>query len=618
MKHFLTVLLCLFLLGCTPAPDTQASETTAETQAAPEKTGLYDPAHPMEQTYPGMVRAYPLPRQETGGIHTLGSDVLILSGNRQTTLTLYSGEELREQASITLDFELLQEEPSLQIHENGISFFHPRQQETLLLDKDFQELRRIAAPPGLSGTPILSSDTKTLYYCTAWAVMAWDLDSGIRRTVKELTYDSQALTALHRKDQILECTITDGDRTDILLLNALNGTQLAALPETAGVSTGSQGYFSVFREGFQELLIFGSEGNASELLLPRFYPDRHFYLKEDHAAVTLSTREEGLCLDYYELNTGILRSSLVLEGAQTVKNIVNSKGHSVYILACDPAADGEILYRWDVLRQAPDPANTTVYTAAYHSSDAPDPEALEHCRELSRSIGEKYGIAIRILEDACSTQPWDYRFSPECLVPVLERELELLDRCLSRYPDEVLQQTLSHFSGLTLCLVREISGTADSNSLTSATGIQFFDENEAYLVIATGKHSEQALYHELYHVMDTHILTESTALDLWETLNPAGFTYSSGAPVSDDFDIYLQGQTRAFADSYSMRYPKEDRARIFEYAMLRGGEYIFRSEYMQRKLTALCLGIREAYGLKKLPEPLPWEQYLATPLTPAA
>ena len=37
---------------------------------------------------------------------------------------------------------------------------------------------------------------------------------------------------------------------------------------------------------------------------------------------------------------------------------------------------------------------------------------------------------------------------------------------------------------------------------------------------------------------------------------------------------------------------------------------------MQRKLTALCQGIREAYGLKKLEETLPWEQYLSTPLSP--
>ena len=133
------------------------------------------------------------------------------------------------------------------------------------------------------------------------------------------------------------------------------------------------------------------------------------------------------------------------------------------------------------------------------------------------------------------------------------------------------------------------------------------------MVIPTGTYSEQALYHELYHVMETHILTESTALDQWEALNPGNFSYSQNLEESE---IYLQGQTRAFVDHYSMVYPKEDRARFFENAILSGKQPVFQSEYMQRKLTAICTGIREAYRLKKHPEVLPWEQYLINPLVP--
>ena len=51
--------------------------------------------------------------------------------------------------------------------------------------------------------------------------------------------------------------------------------------------------------------------------------------------------------------------------------------------------------------------------------------------------------------------------------------------------------------------------------------------------------------------------------------------------------------------------------------MLQGKHQLFQSEYMQRKLFALCSGIREAYKLKKYPEVLPWEQYLINPLIPA-
>lgn len=615
MKHLLAVLLCLLLCGCSPTPDTLPPETAPETRPFPVKTGSYDPDHPMEKAYPGEVRAYPLTQRKVQGMKALGSDILLLSGEGCTTLTVLTGENLCEQASRRVDFELQQEDPSLQIHENGISFFDPLKQETILLDRQLQEMRRIAAPQNLSGKPILSFDEETLYYCTTWSVMAWDLSSGIRRTLKELTYSRQMLTALHQKDQILECTIIDGDKTSILLLAADNGAELDTFPDTARLKTGNAGYFLVYPHGFQDLMIFGSNGPAS-LLMPKAHADQQYYLENDHAAVTAHAAGDSICLSYYELNTGILRSSLILDKLQTPKNIVNTKNHSVYILVYDPAADCDTLYRWDVLRQTPDPTNTEVYTTPHTGAESPD--ALEQCRDLARSIGQKYGITICIGENACDLQPWDYQFTPESITPILEKELELLDLRLSQYPDGVLQQTISHFTGLTICLVRDITGTVDTASLSSATGIQFFQENHAYVVITTGRHSEQALYHELYHVMDTHILTESTALDQWEALNPGGFSYSKDDALREDFEIYLQGQTRAFIDRYSMGYPKEDRARILENAMLQGNRELFQSEYMQKKLTALCRGIREAYKLKKLPETLPWEQYLITPLAPTA
>ena len=57
-----------------------------------------------------------------------------------------------------------------------------------------------------------------------------------------------------------------------------------------------------------------------------------------------------------------------------------------------------------------------------------------------------------------------------------------------------------------------------------------------------------------------------------------------------------------------MSYPKEDRARIFEYAMLPGKESLFQTEVMQKKLQTVCTGLREAYDLED--SPCLWEQYL--------
>ena len=208
--------------------------------------------------------------------------------------------------------------------------------------------------------------------------------------------------------------------------------------------------------------------------------------------------------------------------------------------------------------------------------------------------------------------PWDYVFETEYLAPVLRRELSDLDARLSDYPQEIFDGIRAHFSSLTICIVREICGSAESGSVAAANGVQFFQGSDAYIAIAAGQYSQRALYHELYHVMETRLLTDSAAFNRWEDLNPAGFTYDLDytANAHRDGSEYLQPETRSFMDTYSMSFPKEDRARILERAMEQGNEALFASPAMQAKLSCLCQAIREAYGLKKSPETFRWEQYL--------
>ena len=231
-------------------------------------------------------------------------------------------------------------------------------------------------------------------------------------------------------------------------------------------------------------------------------------------------------------------------------------------------------------------------------------------------MSQRFGVEILVWKDAVAEQPWDYDLEPEYLVSVIQRELKLLEQRLSYYPGNILPDTASHFTGLRICLVRAITGTAESGSLDSATGLQFLIGTDAYVALAAGEYSDRALYHELFHVMETHILNESIAFDQWDALNPAGFSYDYDyrANAQRDAGVYLEGENRAFVDTYSMSFPKEDRARIMEYAMLSGNQELFRGQIMQEKLKTLCQGIREAYGLKKSSETFLWEQYLRKPL----
>ena len=67
----------------------------------------------------------------------------------------------------------------------------------------------------------------------------------------------------------------------------------------------------------------------------------------------------------------------------------------------------------------------------------------------------------------------------------------------------------------------------------------------------------------------------------------------------------------AFANRQAMNSPKEDREAVMACAMMPNNGEIFSAAIMQRKLEALCTGIRRAFGLRKSRETFPWEQYLA-------
>ena len=124
-----------------------------------------------------------------------------------------------------------------------------------------------------------------------------------------------------------------------------------------------------------------------------------------------------------------------------------------------------------------------------------------------------------------------------------------------------------------------------------------------------GALSGPELYRQLFHLMEIHIFGNSNVFDDWQDLNPAGFRYDYSYEANSlrDSGIYLWRDSRAFVDTFSMSYPREDRASIFAHAMLPGQEELFSSSAMQEKLRAVCTGIRDAYGPS---EHCLWEQYL--------
>lgn len=594
------LLICLMLWGCSPKADPVPTESLSPSQ--PPTSGSASKAEP-----DGALQGFRIP--EALGLFSMGEDLLILSGEENTTLMLLSGEDLTSSASVTLSFLLTPEDPSLRLGDGQLSYFDPLEQQTVVLDSSLREVSHIPAPEGLEGVPILSGDRNTLYYCTSRGIFGWNLETGLHRQIREMAFPGQTLQDLSLDGRVLSCTIPETGKTRTMLLSCETG---GLLFEGTGVVTlsGQDGrYCASLPMGFSQMLLCGEESGKPQLFLPEDAGSTCFFLTHHAGAVTYGSREENR-LDFYNLLTGLRTDSLILSGNLTPFAAADTPEGRVYLLARNETTGSNTLLGWEINFDKKQ-AEGTSYLYPYQTAN--DPAALSQCRAYASQLGEKFGINILVGQNAAEVQPWDFHFEPETQPGILLRELQNLEKRLSQFPSTLLPDTASHFDSLNLCILRSITGAAESGSQEPETGVQFRKGRDAYIAVTAGKYTEQALYRTLFQAMETHILTESNAFDGWSKLNPQGFSYGSEA---EDPETWLTGENRAFLDTESMTLPREDRCRIFEAALQPKNKETFLPWILQRKLTAVCQGIREAYGLTERTETYPWEQYLDRPYKP--
>lgn len=574
------ILACLLLCGC-------ADRNNPEEAVPPTEIVAQETSRPEE--YGGKAEKTPLNLSPVQGLYIFHSELLLLSGQDSTRLTLLDPETLDVRAAATL--EVLPEDIHIRLQPDGtLSFFDPVRQETVVMDRTLSVLNRIETPGAATAPPVLCGNT--LYYCTPTHLRCWELDTGLRRCIREMAFDGQVLTEVLQDGTVLQCTVSEAGRQTTCFFSSADGSLLSSLEGRCSVRTLSDRYYARLPAGANQISVFGTGGSEPQLLTPEdpeadvwFLPEAHLLL-----AATPKGLQTELCL--YDLKDGSRKDRLVLDVPRGPGSVQYLDG-KLWMLIPEQAC----LLTW-----TPENAGAGNYLSPYRDRD------LSGLQQKADALGSTFGIRILIGPEAENAAPPGYCFQAEPLPTLLRRELALLEQRLSQYPGSVLSQTAGHFSSLTVCILRSIRDSGQKE----LPELQFLDGTDAYVAIATGDASGQNLYHSLFHLMETHIYSRSKALDQWNDLNPAGFQYDYDydANASRDSGVYLFQDHRAFVDTYSMSFPKEDRARVLEYAMLPGQEDLFRTEAMQKKLRTLCTSIREAFDLEDAETPLLWEQYL--------
>lgn len=620
MKRLIPLLLCLPLLfGCAAAPAETLSTSSSETLTPPvdptEPSGSYDPGSVLESQTGGAVRDYRITVPDVYGIAPLGEDVLIFSGSEKTTLTKLSGEHLYITAQVDTDDFFHPDDTSVLVWDKGVAYYSTTSREWITLDANLKEIGRTAIPDEIMGCPIPSADRENLYYCTAAAVREFSLKTGISRVLKEISYPSQRVQSVLMNGSIISCILTDEDGTSYtLFLSTENGQTLRTL-DTELVVTGSNGsWYAVLDEGIMSGYTYGDSSGEARMLIPADYLSPGVFLEDIHSLLTLAqtTGASGCTLECYALDSGLRISCLELTQTPFLRCLAASSLTGEILILAEEDDGITHLYRWDpALFPAGD---DTSYSCVRPTADAPDEEGMAQCLSFAADISSQHGVKIHIGTEALQVQPWDYEFSAEYQIPVLLQTLEELDALLSVYPAGMLKTAAENTSDgiLHINLVRTLTGTPESGSLENTDALCYWSENNLYIALCPGTSLDGNLYHEMYHALETRLLSSSDACYDWEYLNPDGFRYDYSYldyPLHQDSE-YLTDENRYFIDAYSMTFPKEDRARVLEYAMREDCGAYFQTSAMQAKLKALCDAIREAFGLKWSQETFLWEQYL--------
>ena len=615
--RFLLLILCFLLSGCTVnVPEITESFPTelTTTPLVPEtQPSLYDPDSSVEQQTGGAVRAYLLD-ENCSGIAFMGKQLLLFlnDGYGPTIVSRLDRENERVEQTVELSGRVVFE--SVQIAERKLAYYSTLENCVIVLDNTFRESIRVPMPKEMDGLPFVRKDMTEAYYCTGTDIRAMNLETGISRLLRQRDCIQLSVDGILFQDTILQCTVTEADgATYTEFISADTGETLGYDANLLMIDAWDSGYILLRTEGAIKEYVFGDLNDVPKCILPES-ADILLSVPPINSAVAISDSDDGgICLQLYDLTSGKKTSETLLESLSNITHIVGDPSREYLWFVSKDSRGNDTLYRWEL--SATGVEEETVYTAQRYTASSPDRVGLAQCRAYADSLETQYGIEIHIENDMLLSNEYAYIY--EYQTQAFTLGLEALKNALSVFPEDLFATLgqLSDSGKIHVSLVRSMTGR--TNRVPKETmGFQYWLEGTPYIVLTIGDRTAQAFYNALSLVLDTHVLNESLAYDDWEQWNPDGFSYDENYKnyVTREDTTWLEGEERAFVDAFSMTFPREDRARILEYAMLEGNQEVFQSETMQKKLYQVCKGIRDAFGWRKDERTFLWEQYLKEPL----
>ena len=569
-KLFALMLAGVLLCGCTAEPDPTVPDATEDTTPATEEIVIdYNSLELLEFDYEDVYAAAPM-----------GDDLLLFAGDTETTLIRLSGRNHKELAAVETFTWLDPANTALKIRENGICY--ATETELVFLDADLAETERVSLP-GAWRTPVVTADMQNIWYSTGSELRVYNRETGLDRLLRETTCERLWLLGLELNESVAVCQDMEAETT--LFYSTATGELLDSFDSRITLSSAGDLWLTEISENGRTKLVFCNGSEAPRVLLT---PENSSAIPVPNGILVHTEAEDSATIQFVDPAAGTM-TAIMVDNMQYITNAWREDDVLWISLT-----SGEVC-RWD-LGDA-DMQDAAACFGPYYSRESPDTEGLAALVPAIENLENTYSVRIHIYEDAVAAMPENGILISEYQVDALEAGLNTLSAALSRFTPEFLAAAAksSDDGRIHICLVRSVSGDGC---------FQFWDdEGNARVALAVGDAVEQDFYHGLAHLIDARVMTRTTSFDGWKSLNPKGFDYTY------DYTAAPEANTDAFIDAFATVSPVEDRARVFEYAMLADAGDSFQSAIMQKKLSTLCAGIRKAFKLNDA-GPLPWEQYL--------
>ena len=592
MKRLIFILLGILLLTGCRAQQTVIPENE-ETVAPTEAVNLYIANSSVEQQTGGAVKAFVPEDANYIGMATMNGNVVLVSDLSKLTLMDAKTGDLG--ASIKVGETISCQDTDFTVSQHGISYYRDDGQELVFLNAQLQQEAKVEIPEGISGHPCVSHTNQEVYYCKDKEVRALHMQTGISRLVKSQVCQNIELVASHLDGTMLACRVIDEQGLESMIyIDSATGQTLDDVNQLTDIQTSGDHYLVSRQEGIVNQQIFGALGGENRtftLDVPltavfQLGGGYHWYMDEG-----------ALVMDFYDFNTGTHRAHARMVGVEE-PIAVSADDEYIWFLAME--GQHAMLYRWDISASAT--GKLYSFAEPLYTRSAPDEEGLQQCAQRAQEMQEKYGIQFHVGKDAL-TVSGGYELTDEYLVSALSEMLDRIEVLLGKFPEGFLKESLAK-GQMHISLLREIGGDKEM--------VQFYENGDAYVLLQASEKIEENFLHGVAYIIDSHVLGNSRDYDEWKKLNPDEFDYDYNYYLyaTREDSPYLTDETRAFADSYGMTFPHEDRCRLFVHAMMDDNAGRFTSDTMQAKLKRVCQGIREAYGYERDGNTYHWEQYL--------